>query len=124
MLRNVSIIGIFVFSAVYFTSVFAQSFPANNHSGTKVSDVNTIPTPHASAQRAAMLVGVITLILEGTSSSALPVLRIADASLAEGSTGTQYLTFTVMVSAASARSITLNYATQNGSATSAIPRLY
>jgi hypothetical protein len=46
-----------------------------------------------------------------------PTLAIADVSLAEGNAGTTPLTFTVTLSAASGRTVTVNYATANSTAT-------
>jgi uncharacterized repeat protein (TIGR01451 family)/MYXO-CTERM domain-containing protein len=45
-----------------------------------------------------------------------PSLSIADASIAEGNAGTSNLTFTVTLSAASGQSVTVDYATANGTA--------
>jgi chitinase len=47
---------------------------------------------------------------------ATPTLSIADASIAEGNSGTRNLVFTVALSAISGRTITVNYATANGTA--------
>jgi hypothetical protein len=46
-----------------------------------------------------------------------PSISVSDVTLTEGNTGTQNAVFTVSLSAASGRSITVNYATANGSAT-------
>ena len=46
-----------------------------------------------------------------------PVLRINDVSTAEGNSGTTAFTFTVTLSPASAGTVTVNYATANGTAT-------
>jgi len=48
-----------------------------------------------------------------------PVLSINDVTLAEGRTGISYFVFTVSLSAASDKTISINYATANGSATTA-----
>jgi len=47
---------------------------------------------------------------------ALPALSIGDASLSEGNSGTKNLNFTVSLSAASGRNVTVQYATANGTA--------
>ena len=46
-----------------------------------------------------------------------PSLRIDDASLTEGNSGTATMNFTVTLSAASGQAVTVNYATANGTAT-------
>lgn len=48
---------------------------------------------------------------------ALPSLAVADATVAEGNSGTRDLAFTVTLSAAAAAPVTVAYATSNGSAT-------
>jgi hypothetical protein len=48
----------------------------------------------------------------------LPTLSIADTSVTEANSGTRNVTFTVTLSAASGRSVTVNYATANGTALS------
>ena len=50
---------------------------------------------------------------------ALPVLAIADASVTEGNTGTVNAVLTVTLSAASVQTVTVNYATADGSAAAA-----
>jgi hypothetical protein len=45
-----------------------------------------------------------------------PSLRVNDASVAEGNSGTRNATFTVSLSAASGRTVTVNFGTSNGSA--------
>ena len=45
-----------------------------------------------------------------------PTMSINDVSVTEGNNGTRTVTFTVTLSAASGRTITVNYATANGSA--------
>jgi glucose/arabinose dehydrogenase len=52
-----------------------------------------------------------------TNDDAQPSLSINDVSVAEGSAGTSTATFTVSLSNASSQTITVNYATANGSAT-------
>ena len=47
----------------------------------------------------------------------LPALSIGDVAVPEGNTGTSTATFTVSLSAASGQTVTVNYATANGSAT-------
>lgn len=47
----------------------------------------------------------------------LPTISVADTSITEGNSGTTNLTFTVTLSAASGRSVYVNYATANGTAT-------
>ena len=54
-----------------------------------------------------------------TDDDPLPALSIADASQAEGDSGTRNLQFSVQLSAASGRDITVAYATSDGSATTA-----
>lgn len=49
--------------------------------------------------------------------AALPTIAIADASRSEGAAGTSNLGFTVTLSKASSTSVTVNYATSNGTAT-------
>src|SRR4029077_17700819 len=46
----------------------------------------------------------------------LPVLSVADVSIAEGNSGTKTLTFTVALSAPSGQTVTFSYATANGTA--------
>lgn len=48
-----------------------------------------------------------------------PTLSIDDVSLTEGLSGTKAFTFTVLLSAVSGRTVTVNYATANGTATTA-----
>lgn len=48
-----------------------------------------------------------------------PAISVADISVAEGSTGTTPATFTIQLSAAFAKRVTVNYATRDGSATAA-----
>jgi len=48
---------------------------------------------------------------------AVPALSVADASVTEGNSGTSTATFTVTLSAASGQTITVNYATADGTAT-------
>ena len=50
--------------------------------------------------------------------AALPTLSINDVTVTEGNSGTSNATFTVSLSAASAQSVTVNYATANGTAAS------
>ncbi|SER79006.1 DUF4347 domain-containing protein, partial [Giesbergeria anulus] len=52
-----------------------------------------------------------------TDDDATPTLSIADVSQAEGNSGTSTMTFTVSLSAASGRAVTLDYTTSNGTAT-------
>ncbi len=47
----------------------------------------------------------------------LPIMSIADASIVEGNTGTSNLVFTVTLSQSSPQTVTVNYATANGTAT-------
>ena len=61
--------------------------------------------------------GAVTgLVLNGTPTAATPSLSIADASLAEGASGTSDMRFTVTLSQASATPVTVNYATSDGTA--------
>jgi hypothetical protein len=48
---------------------------------------------------------------------ALPTVSINDVSMAEGNSGTKNFTFTVTLSAASGQTVTMNFATANGTAT-------
>lgn len=52
-----------------------------------------------------------------TNDDAQPAISIGDASVVEGNTGTRTLSFTVSLSGPSFQTITVNYATANGSAT-------
>ncbi len=52
-----------------------------------------------------------------TDNDATPSLKINDVKLTEGNSGTKPFTFTVTLSAASGRTVTVNYATANDSAT-------
>jgi hypothetical protein len=52
-----------------------------------------------------------------TDNDAAPTLRINDVTVTEGNTGSANAVFTVTLSAASGRSVTVNYATANGTAT-------
>jgi len=52
-----------------------------------------------------------------TNVDVLPTLSISDASVSEGNSGTKVLTFTVTLSAASASTVTANWATSDGTAT-------
>ena len=54
-----------------------------------------------------------------TDNDPTPSLRIDDLSVTEGNSGTVTATFTVTLSAASGRTVTVNYATSNGTATAA-----
>ncbi len=60
---------------------------------------------------------VTGLVLNGAPVVSLPSLRIADASLAEGASGSANMSFNVTLSAASSTPVTVNYATSNGTAT-------
>jgi large repetitive protein len=51
-----------------------------------------------------------------TDDDAAPTLAVGDITVAEGNTGTTAATFTATLSAASGRTVTVNYATANGSA--------
>ena len=53
-----------------------------------------------------------------TDDDALPALAIDDVTVAEGDSGTVNATFTVSLTPLSGRTVTVNYATANGSATS------
>ncbi|WP_431302136.1 Calx-beta domain-containing protein [Sediminicoccus sp. BL-A-41-H5] len=57
------------------------------------------------------------LVLNGTATPSTPSLSIADASLAEGASGTSDMRFTVTLSEASATPVTVNYATSDGTTT-------
>jgi aryl-phospho-beta-D-glucosidase BglC (GH1 family) len=57
------------------------------------------------------------LVLNGAPVVSLPALRVADASLVEGASGSGSMAFAVTLSAASSTPVTVNYATSNGSAT-------
>ncbi len=57
--------------------------------------------------------GVVTI----TDDDELPALRVADVIVAEGNSGTKNLAFVVTLSAASNRTVTVQYATANGTAT-------
>jgi len=46
----------------------------------------------------------------------MPALSVSDASVSEGNSGTTALTFTVGLSAASGQTVTVNYATADGTA--------
>jgi hypothetical protein len=59
--------------------------------------------------------GVLTI----TDNDAAPSLSIADTVVTEGDSGTKTVTFTVTLSAASGQSVSVNYATANGTASSA-----
>jgi hypothetical protein len=52
-----------------------------------------------------------------TDNDPLPNITVNDVTLTEGDSGTQLATFTISLSAASGRDVTLNYATANGTAT-------
>jgi Calx-beta domain/Purple acid Phosphatase, N-terminal domain len=58
--------------------------------------------------------GIATIIND----DGLPTVSIADAAVMEGNSGTRNVTFTVTLSAASGKSVTINYATANGTASS------
>lgn len=57
------------------------------------------------------------LVLNGAATPVMPSISVADASLAEGASGTSNMSFTVTLSQASATPVTVNYATSDGSAT-------
>ena len=59
--------------------------------------------------------GTITI----TDNDAVPTIKVADASVIEGSSGTSNAVFTVSLSAASGFTVTASYATANGTATTA-----
>jgi hypothetical protein len=56
-------------------------------------------------------------IINDDGGATLPTLRINDASVSEGNSGTKTLTFTATLSAAASTTITAGYATANGTAT-------
>ena len=60
--------------------------------------------------------GVQAVTLTLTDDDAAPSLSIADVTLTEGTSGTKAMTFTASLSAASARSVTVDYATSGGTA--------
>ena len=60
----------------------------------------------------------VSVLLNNQSWAPPPVsISVSDASITEGKRGIKYMTFTVSLSAASTGPVTVNYATQNGSAT-------
>lgn len=61
--------------------------------------------------------GVQAVTLTVTDDEDAPSLSIADVSLTEGASGTKAMTFTASLSAASARTVTVDYATSSGTAT-------
>ncbi len=61
--------------------------------------------------------GSSTLSVLPNGVSPLPALSIGDVTITEGNTGTRAAIFTVTLSAASSRPVTVNYATANGTAT-------
>jgi Big-like domain-containing protein/Calx-beta domain-containing protein len=76
--------------------------------------VNLSNATNASISRAQ---GVGTIINDDASGP-LPTLSINDVSITEGNSGTSNATFTVSLSAASTQTVTVNYATAGGTATS------
>ncbi|NEQ55087.1 MAG: type I secretion C-terminal target domain-containing protein, partial [Leptolyngbya sp. SIO3F4] len=58
-----------------------------------------------------------TTVLTITDNDPQPAISVNDVSIAEGDTGTTNATFTISLSAASGKSISVNYATANNSAT-------
>ena len=85
-------------------------------------DVNASPTRPSSSTSAAPTNATIA---DGqgigtiTNDDARPTLSINDVAVAEGNAGTTTLGFTVTLSAASGQTVTVGYATANGTATTA-----
>ena len=73
-----------------------------------------VGAPNRTATDQAQLDGVAALL---GGAAPTPSLSINDVSLTEGNSGTKLATFTVTLSAASTSTVTVNYATANGSAT-------
>lgn len=61
--------------------------------------------------------GVFSAITYAATCSTLPLVSVGNASITEGNSGTKTLSVPVSLSAASASSVTVNYATSNGTAT-------
>jgi hypothetical protein len=61
----------------------------------------------------------VTMRFTGSSGPPTPSLSIGDVSVTEGNSGTSTATFTVSVSPASSQTVTVDYATANGTATAA-----
>lgn len=72
----------------------------------------TLSKPTGGATLGALNPAVLTIIDNDT----LPTLSINDVSVAEGNTGTAAATFTVSLSTASSQTVTVNYATADGTA--------
>lgn len=69
------------------------------------------------ARVAALEAQVATLQAQVASLTSLPALSINDVTLSEGNTGTTAFSFTVVLSTASTQTVTVSYATANGTAT-------
>ena len=84
--------------------------------GDSLSEANETVNVNLSAPTNATIAdtrGVVTILDDDPQ----PSITIADASIAEGQTGTRNITFTLTLSAASGQSVTVAYATADGTAT-------
>ena len=89
--------------------------PVNGDGLNEVNETFTLELDNAVNANVADATGVGTI----TDDDPPPTLTIADVTVAEGDTGTTDGLFTVTLSAASGRTVTVNYATANGGATGA-----
>src|SRR6185369_10886089 len=80
--------------------------------------VETVNVAISNATGGAGLAGPTSASLSISDNDPTPSLTINDVSQAEGNSGTTNFTFTVTLSAASGQTVTVNYATSNGTATS------
>jgi hypothetical protein len=99
--------------------VTTQTFtvPITNDSLDEANE--TVNLTLSNAQGSGALGTQTTAVLTITDNDPTPSLSINDVSLAEGNSGTTNFTFTVTLSAASGQTVTVNYQTNNGSATTA-----
>ncbi|QIR79523.1 hypothetical protein FA592_11935 [Sulfurospirillum diekertiae] len=106
-------------------SLTASLFPTGTCSSTATWTSGTVTKGNSTTGNIAVSAGTYTLQLTRSNSSttgyslngtfSLPTLSIADASLAEGNSGTSYMNFTVTLSPSANASV--NYTTANGTAT-------
>jgi CSLREA domain-containing protein len=97
--------------------VLTQTITVNVGGDTTVEPDETFFVNLSAPTNATIAVGTGTGTIVNDDAASLPTLSINSVSLAEGNSGTTPFVFTVTLSAASASTVTVNYATADGTAT-------